>query len=356
MKKIAFLFGIVLVLSGCLSPSEGTPQVTVTLMPISTPTLRPEFVAFQQTIADSGSRFTLQADGLIYDGETPIPGLTVAPDGTMTLDVNGETVTLDPADVDFDDENGISIKGYEFQDTDDDGNPDSWVKANETVTANFDLGVVLSPGPANEDGSRNIETFAPPEEFADNEGAVAKWLKYFDAERLGFDPGATQWILTEDGRAVMVDSSDHSKVIAEWKDIPWIGKAAIVWNWANFVEADGENVLFDVCKIWDLKNKGGAPVDKDGVLDFIKSLNRVEFPRVANGADLMYGDNSPINILSRDGSVQSSDGKSMVIYRQLRHTESEGLLLSRTVSTDPAQPGESIVIAVENMEWDFYAK
>jgi len=353
MKKFYSLYVLVAIFFAACSP----PQVTVTLPPAPTPTPHPKFAALQQTIAASGTRYTLNgADGLIYDGETPIPGVTVAPDGTMSLTVNGETVTLDPADVDLDDEKGLSIKGYEFQDTDGDGMPDSWVEVNETVTANFDLGLVLSPGPANEDGSRNIETFAPPEEFAKNEDAVDKWLKYRDAERLGFDPGATQWILTEDNEAVLVDSQNHDIRIARWGYIDWLKKAGIIWNWANFVEADGENVLFDVCKIWQLKNRGGAPVDKDGVLDFIKSLNRVEFPRVANGTDLMYGDNSPINILSRDGSVQSSDGKSMVIYRQLRHTESEGLLLSRTDSTDPAQPGESIVIAVENMEWDFYAK
>jgi hypothetical protein len=43
-------------------------------------------------------------------------------------------VQIDPADVDFDDENGISIKGYELQDTDGDGTPDVWVEAVTTLT------------------------------------------------------------------------------------------------------------------------------------------------------------------------------------------------------------------------------
>ncbi|MCK6568955.1 MAG: hypothetical protein L6Q45_14840 [Anaerolineales bacterium] len=54
---------------------------------------------------------------MLYDGETPVPGVTVSPDGAMTIAVDGETVTLDPADVDFDDEKGITIKGYELTDS-----------------------------------------------------------------------------------------------------------------------------------------------------------------------------------------------------------------------------------------------
>lgn len=97
-----------------------TSEVTVTLPPppteplVPTPTLHPQFAALQETIAASGGRFTLGADGLLYDNNTSIPGITVALDGTMTLTVNGETVTLDPADVNFDDENGISIDGYDW--------------------------------------------------------------------------------------------------------------------------------------------------------------------------------------------------------------------------------------------------
>ncbi|MCK6585438.1 MAG: hypothetical protein L6Q49_20245 [Anaerolineales bacterium] len=132
MKKLNFIFFIaVYLLASCAAPPlqvTFTSEVTVTLTPAPTPTQHPKFAALQQAIADSGSRFTLQADGLVYDGETPIPGVTVAPDGTMSMTVNGETVTLDPADVNFDDQDGISIDGYDFQDTDGDGNPDSWVE------------------------------------------------------------------------------------------------------------------------------------------------------------------------------------------------------------------------------------
>ncbi|MBN8654124.1 MAG: hypothetical protein J0M11_00195 [Anaerolineae bacterium] len=117
MKKNVFIILVASLLSACLStPSQltVTPEATSTLppTPIPTPTLHPDFIALQESIIASGTRFSLQADGHIYDGETPIPGLTVASNGTITLVVNGETTTLAPADVDFDDENGITIDGY----------------------------------------------------------------------------------------------------------------------------------------------------------------------------------------------------------------------------------------------------
>lgn len=140
MKKIAFIILVASILSACLStPSQltVTPEATPTLAPTNTPTptLHPDFIALQESIAASGTRFSLQTDGHIYDGETPIPGLTVASNGTITLVVNGETTTLAPADVDFDDENGITIDGYS-QDLEN----GSWVEVvNPAMTEIIDL-------------------------------------------------------------------------------------------------------------------------------------------------------------------------------------------------------------------------
>lgn len=122
MKKITFIILVASILSACQStPSQltVTPEATSNLLPnspthIPTPTLHPDFISTQESIAASGERFTLQLDGLIYDGETPIPGVTVAPNGTMTLTVNGEPIPLDFADVSFDDEQGVSIQGYQL--------------------------------------------------------------------------------------------------------------------------------------------------------------------------------------------------------------------------------------------------
>jgi hypothetical protein len=131
MKKILPFF-LLVSLAARQSPAQPqvtvTPQATITLTALPAPTLHPQFTSLQETIAASGGRFTLNADGLIYDSETPIPGLTVAPDDTMTLTVNGETITFDPAAVTFDDEKGIAIDGYEL---DENG---AWVEAVTVLT------------------------------------------------------------------------------------------------------------------------------------------------------------------------------------------------------------------------------
>lgn len=132
-KSILFLLILASILLACAPQVTVTSEVTVTLTPpptetpIPTPTLHPQFVEIQEQIAASSGRFSLQADGTILDGAEPIPGLTVAPDGTMTLTIDSETVNLDPTDVDFDDEKGITIAGYER-----DEEAGAWVKAVST--------------------------------------------------------------------------------------------------------------------------------------------------------------------------------------------------------------------------------
>ncbi len=125
MKK-TFLFAFIF-LAAC---SGQIPQVTVTSevtvaslppteTPTPTPTLHPQFIALQDQIAASGERFTLNPDGTVQDGATAIPELNVAPDGKITITVNGEQVEINPSIMNFDDENGLSIEG--FEDTDGDG-------------------------------------------------------------------------------------------------------------------------------------------------------------------------------------------------------------------------------------------
>ncbi len=74
----------------------------------------PEFVNLQNEVAKH-ENFTLTSleDGILFEG-SPIPGLEVNRAGDLLLTVGGETVVLDPADVNFDDENGISIDGYDW--------------------------------------------------------------------------------------------------------------------------------------------------------------------------------------------------------------------------------------------------
>ena len=119
MKKWIVL--TTLLLSACTPHVTVTSEVTVTSTPlpsetpIPTPTLHPDFVALQEQIAATGKRFTLNGvNGLIYDGETPISGLNIAPDGTVTLTVDGEEMVLEKGTYTFDDENGFTVDGYEL--------------------------------------------------------------------------------------------------------------------------------------------------------------------------------------------------------------------------------------------------
>lgn len=124
-RPILFLILFTSILAGCSTPQVTVATVTLqpTETPIPTPTLHPQFAEIQEQIADSGGRFTLQVDGTIQDGTQIIPGITVAPDGTITLAVDDEIVILDPDDMTFDEEHGISVKGYEL---DENG---KWVEA-----------------------------------------------------------------------------------------------------------------------------------------------------------------------------------------------------------------------------------
>jgi hypothetical protein len=202
MKKLNLItFIAAYLVVACAPQVTVTSEVTVTLTPISTPTLHPEFAALQQTIADSGSRFTLGADGLLYDGETPIPGMTVAPDGTMTLTVNGETVTLDPADVDFDDEKGITIDGYEW-----DAEAGAWVEANETVTMG---GVILT---LDENGVvTEMEATGASEEIK------AENLAKVDPMAWGFEKGEAQIVKNETGTHIVSEGQN----VAKWVGTEW---------------------------------------------------------------------------------------------------------------------------------------
>lgn len=123
-KTILFLILLPSILAACAAPQVTVPSTPLpSETPIPTPTLHPQFAEIQEQVSASGGRFNLQADGTIQDGAEPIPGITIALDGTISLTVNGESVTLDPADVNFDDESGISIDGFELNE---DG---EWVEA-----------------------------------------------------------------------------------------------------------------------------------------------------------------------------------------------------------------------------------
>ncbi|WKZ36940.1 MAG: hypothetical protein QY332_03255 [Anaerolineales bacterium] len=150
MKRFVLIPLLVLCLAACAPQVTASPEATVTPPPTATipptPTLHPEFMALQELISSSGGRFTLRPDGMIEDGGQAIPGLKVDAKGGMTLAVDGEEVTLDPAQAQFDDETGFSYPGYILNE---DG---AWVEAitpertevgQATMTTLKELGVTV---------------------------------------------------------------------------------------------------------------------------------------------------------------------------------------------------------------------
>jgi hypothetical protein len=122
--KAIYLLAIFVLLAAC------SPQVTVTLPPpptetlVPTPTVHPQFLEWQESIAALSERFALMPDGSIQDNGMPVPGVRVSPDGVMTLTLaDGTEMTFDSSDVSFDDEKGFGAEGYKLNDN------GEWVEA-----------------------------------------------------------------------------------------------------------------------------------------------------------------------------------------------------------------------------------
>ena len=122
MKKLLLILFVLLAscapaaVEATVTPAPtSTPIPTATVIP--TPTLAPDFIALQETIAQTDN-YTLMGDGQIEvkqpDGTViPVPGIRLNKDGkSYTIMVDGKEVTIDVNDVTISDEGGISVKGY----------------------------------------------------------------------------------------------------------------------------------------------------------------------------------------------------------------------------------------------------
>jgi hypothetical protein len=133
MNKTSFLF-LALLLIACTPQVTVTSEVTITLTPpptqtpIPTPNLHPQFIELQTFIASS-ARFTLLPDGTIEEqtvdgGRQTVPNLHVDQNGVINIIFNNEHVLIETSQISFDDENGLTINGYELNET------GEWVEAN----------------------------------------------------------------------------------------------------------------------------------------------------------------------------------------------------------------------------------
>lgn len=293
IKTILF-FALFVFIVSCAPQVTVTPEATVTLPPVSTPTLHPDFIALQESIAASSGRFSLHADGQLYDGDTPIPGVIVMPDGKMMLTVDGDKeIVLLPNGYDFDDEEGFTVKGMVY-----DEETGSWVEVNETVTIG---GVVMT---LDENGVvTKMEATGTEEEQAEK-------LFPFDATNLGFAEGETVLMMLDD-KLTIVDADDHSRIIAQWGVSDTTGKTAMIYDFAQMVDENRENVLLKVG--WVEEMKGRVPKNEHAtaqrteslkeefanplLLDIAKRLNG------ANGQQRVSGKSVPFSIFSSNGNA-----------------------------------------------------
>lgn len=113
---------LILILSACASPQvavTSTASPIPTNTPIPTPTLHPKFIELQNLIDDSGERFTLLTDGtieeLIADSKRQtVPNLHVDQNGIITIIFNNKGIVIKSSEIRFDDEKGLTVKGYEL--------------------------------------------------------------------------------------------------------------------------------------------------------------------------------------------------------------------------------------------------
>lgn len=320
MKKTAFLILVISILSAC-QPAQAseTSEVFSTPTPIPTPTLHPDFIALQESIAASGGRFTLRADGLLYDGETPIPGVSVAPDGVMTITVNGEEIALDPADVDFDDEKGITIKGYEL-----DEKTGAWVEATETVTIG---GVKMTVG---EDGvvTEMEATGADADTKADN-------LAKVDPTKWGFEAGEADIVKDETGIHMVVDGNN----VAKWVGTEW------EWDWQVLEGLEGGNPLFELAKTWEMK--GVNVVDRVGAETDSALLDA--FAQTEGGKTGKHPMVDSVFVFSDDG--KEAIGGFLIAGNNVRTSE-DAARVDRTqgIFCFIADSGEMVAVSVKNFD------
>ncbi len=325
MKKI-FLFAFIF-LAACTSAPQVTvtSEVTVTLPPsteIPIPTLHPQFTALQEQIAASGERFFLSPEGL-FDGANPVPGLTISPDGTMTIMVNGEPVILDPTKTHFDDEDGIINDEYKL---DESGN---WVPATETVTIKNSSGVGFVLGTQIEgqpDGVKIVTDIVPPDALDSKEKALFEIRT--NPEKIGFAEGETQlvYVPTEDGkfRIELQRTSNPTDVIAVF------GNDKFVWDWEKLLSEDGENVLF----------KGAIDLDRKDINSALSAQNNILIPAMRETGIFMGG------TTYYDRRVMySNGGKAIIIdFKQRGDNQNEGYVFIR------GKDGKPIVLWVENFD------
>lgn len=203
----------------------------------------PEFFELQSQIAASGERLTLLPNGTIQDGATVVPGLFVDKNGTITLQVGGENVTLDPADVIWSDENGFLPKGYTLDEA-----TGLWEPAQEIIDIGGNLSVILGE---KVEGGTLIDSFvADPSLTPEQQTEKLKQTDY--TEQLGFPAGSLEWMKTDAGDTALVRADDHNRIVGWWMRSEITNRTSLILNGVEFVNNEGiDPYIFSVGRTWD---------------------------------------------------------------------------------------------------------
>lgn len=135
------------------------------------------------------------------------------------------------------------------------------------------------------------------------EAEQAEKLFPFDATNLGFAEGETVLMMV-DGKLTIVDADDHARIIAQWGRSETMGRTTMLYDFAQMVGEDGENVLLEVG--WVEEMKGRAPADVKGSTERDKELYNYSFDVSSENykrSGNKSGVSTAVNIFSEDRSV-----------------------------------------------------
>lgn len=222
-----------------------TTALPTTETPIPTPTLHPDFITLQNFISDSSENLTLLPNGTIENNGIVIPNLHVDQNGVINLIVNNEHIAIEQSKVNFDDENGLTVDGYIFNDN------GAWVEAQSGVVIN---GVEFELSDEVDANGFSVVTSWKIDNESLSVDKQAELLLPFDIERLGLGDTAVIIYNAETQQLQVVSVDDHSEVIGNWNH----GGGEMIWDGDGLKEA-----LFSdgVATVWEMS--GVNPVDRE---------------------------------------------------------------------------------------------
>jgi uncharacterized protein YacL (UPF0231 family) len=330
MKKLLLILFVLLAscapaaVEATVTPAPtSTPIPTATVIP--TPTLAPDFLALQETIAQTDN-YTLMGDGQIEvkqpDGTViPVPGIRLNKDGkSYTIMVDGTEVTIDVNDVTISDEGGVQVKGYQNVDGDDEYEEILVYTAEQLAKMN--ASDLLKNAPVIEDHEKTASRAGKHVVLYINaEGVIDQAYNYLTGEmtaviEISFDPNRPTKISMDDlvtgklpkSELLQCPGFSDKAVPANWQhrtaegsdSSVLIGRDDISQPYQDY--SDPETRPQKLCSFSELTidlGRGEMPYIVIGVAQLNKDYSTSYFHKVARMEDLQKAlDNAPDNYYS----------------------------------------------------------